>query len=1472
MKAFDFDDHIVQRYARFSRSFSTIRADDLRDAIEQQYEKGRFWPEPLLSLNPSYEQGPSTDDLVQSGDLCAETARVFRFGPNPLELYRHQGQAIAKAIAGHSFVVTTGTGSGKSLCFFVPIVDAIIRARKAGEPPRTRAIIVYPMNALANSQLKEIERFIEQAELPAALRPVVGRYTGQDSMEARQEIAANPPDILLTNFMMAELLLVRQDATDSQVIENARGLEFIVLDELHTYRGCQGADVAVLVRRLRDRCTPEKAPVCIGTSATMTTDTSETGRAMAVAEAASTLFGVEIGPDAVIDESLRRATDSRITLDDASVRLAEALPRPLPDPLLDSDLRSHPLAVWVELALGLDDRQVLKRRRPLPFGEAVAKLAKASGHDAMTCRDFLEEFLTRVSLPEKDRGGEGDDAFLAFKLHRFVAGAGDVFTTLRARPRVVHLEGQIEDPSAPGTRLYPIRFCRHCGHEYYVVTRTERSDGWVFVPRDIDDTPIDGDDDADVAGYLTPMASDDPDYRFDGTLENLPDGWVEDRNGELKLRPNRRNRIPSPVKVGHDGRPAASGEPFWFIAGKYAFCTACLDAPHGAARERSKLAGLTAEGRSSATTLLVSSALEWMNRSDHAVPDDKRKLLGFTDNRQDAALQAGHFNDFLFVTLLRGAILRAVMDSGEDGLRDDEFGYRVQRALGFTASNQGLRRHWMTNPESGVVIRSDAERSLAKVLAHRVWTDLRRGWRFTNPNLSTLKLIEAQFVGLDEVAADVERLSTILPELESLDHDARKRIVHTLLEAMLEGLAVGSEALDPAALDTVGQRSRSLLRPPWSIDDKESLREGTTLHLRARGSRIIGLREERVILRAGPRSRIARLLNREAILGTKLSGNDYLVFMENLLAFLSDEGLVTPVAGDRQIDGWRLSPSAIRLVPGPAIRDDTAHGNSYFHDLYGRVALALAAADSALFGMESREHTAQVTLRQREWREWRFRFEADDKEHIAKNEAEIQASGESKYMLPVLFCTPTMELGIDISALNAVYLRNVPPTPANYAQRAGRAGRSGQAAAILTYCAAQSPHDQYFFERRIDMVAGAVRPPTLDLTNQTLVTSHLHAVWLAVAKLALSSDIPEILDLEKATYPLKNEILQTIRAPGLAEMACAPMRRILEYILSSLSGDLPTWLEDPDDYVNEVASHATEAFDRAFDRWRELYHSAHTQLVQANRQSQVPGLSRVDRRKIRSAQMQAQDQLTILEQGQANNSSDFFSYRYLATEGFLPGYNFPRLPLYAFVPGVVAPGGSVAAGAFLQRARFLAIAEFGPRSLIYHEGRAFRVVKAKLSPESRTEDGQELATQDIRICPDCGGGHDEEVERCHACGGLMADAIPVRRALRIDNVEAAPAERITANDEERVRQGFDIQTVFAWPKKHGRIDVVEAEFRVEDTPMLTLQYANSAEISRINKGLRRRREATVLGFMIDPRTGYWEKSEDEATDTEPRPT
>ena len=262
MDVFDLDRTLVRDYEQFARSFTTIRATDIKKQVEQIYANNKFWPEPLVSINPNFKKGASLPELVAEGTIHPRTEQVFRKNGQPMTLYRHQSTAVAKASAKQSFIVTTGTGSGKSLCFFIPIVDAVIRARVAGEQRRTRAIVVYPMNALANSQMNELDGYIQQSGLAEDIKPTFARYTGQEEQEERERIRNRKPDIILTNFMMLELLLTRQNDRDREVIDNAQGLDFIVLDELHTYRGRQGADVAMLIRRLRDRlCQASRARV-----------------------------------------------------------------------------------------------------------------------------------------------------------------------------------------------------------------------------------------------------------------------------------------------------------------------------------------------------------------------------------------------------------------------------------------------------------------------------------------------------------------------------------------------------------------------------------------------------------------------------------------------------------------------------------------------------------------------------------------------------------------------------------------------------------------------------------------------------------------------------------------------------------------------------------------------------------------------------------------------------------------------------------------------------------------------------------------------------------------------------------------------------------------------------------------------------------------------------------------------------------
>ena len=213
--------------------------------------------------------------------------------------------------------------------------------------------------------------------------------------------------------------------------------------------------------------------------------------------------------------------------------------------------------------------------------------------------------------------------------------------------------------------------------------------------------------------------------------------------------------------------------------------------------------------------------------------------------------------------------------------------------------------------------------------------------------------------------------------------------------------------------------------------------------------------------------------------------------------------------------------------------------------------------------------------------------------------------------------------------------------------------------------------------------------------------------------------------------------------------------------------DRAPWAADRGALARSTAERAFDRFSDAFGRWRQLYAGARAQLEEANRKSEIHGLPADERREAKTRQAQAQEQIMLLERGISSGNTDFFSYRYLATEGFLPGYNFPRLPLYAFIPSGGYQGGNAA---YLQRARFLAIAEFGPRSLIYHEGRAYRVNKARLPSNLRTPEGR-LATERLFVCDNCGAAHKRETERCMACGDSIAGVQPILNVLRIDNVE-----------------------------------------------------------------------------------------------------
>ena len=1478
MDVFQLNDWLIGEYEAFSRSFVQIRSEEIRRKVDEGYAERRFWPAPLLQINPHYKDSGSLKSLVGEPGLHPSTAEIFRDfraqasdADQSLKLRRHQAEAIQIALSGKSFIVTTGTGSGKSLCFFIPIVDAILKAKRINPAPRTRAIIIYPMNALANSQMEELRKFLGQDGAVS-----FARYTGQESPDERDAIRRNAPDILLTNFMMLEMLMTRQSDLDRDVIANCRDLEFIVLDELHTYRGRQGADVAMLMRRLKARlCDADHPPVCIGTSATMSSDPDEAQRRRAVADVASTIFGTDIGIDAVITETLKRATEETKSASQGLPGLEAAVLQALDIDAFagrsNVDLAMDDLAIWVETRIGLKNVEVKPERgEPTSIQRATELLAANTGLDIDRCAEALKKALLAFSMTEIQRGvtnGE-DEPLFAFRLHQLIAGAGRLYATLdQSDGRSITFDGQKFDPDNPDKLLFATHFCRKCGQEHHPVFMVEDFGEKRFEKREIDDTPAEeDDDDPDLAtrlwGFLMPEPEDGH-FDFGGAPEDYPEPWLETtRGGEVKLKRTYRRTQAVVVDVRTNGTVGAGGIRAWFMPGRFKFCPACGDHHSTTTRDINRLASLSAEGRSSATTILIAALLRWMHGAgSEELPEAQRKMLAFTDNRQDAALQAGHFNDFVFVTLLRAGILAALDASSDSGLTHDTVGQKVQKALGFVGSETERRADWMVDPSikgAGVM---DAEKAIREALSHRFWIDQRRGWRFTNPNLEQLGLVHAEYLYLEEMCNDTDVFADV-PLLARASKEELTEAARALLDYMRKGLAVDSDALDQTVIEALARRMRTTVKAPWAIAD-DHLQGSTMLITKPPRRADIRLRDEPLMLRGSSRSAIGRQVRLLRFGDAPPQANEVEDIIQGLLDACKRYGIVTTRPAPFGGEGWQVNANVVVFKAGVG-QGEVERRNDFFAALYQSIADILKAGGEALFGFEGREHTAQVEPFIREAREARFRYGEDDRTFLDDNAAKMKEQAEDARRLPTLFCSPTMELGVDISAMNVVYLRNMPPTPANYVQRSGRAGRSGQAALILGYCAAQSPHDQYFFSNPAAMVSGVVKSPTIDLANQDLVDSHLQAEWLAATSVDLEANIPGNLEMTAEGKPLCIEVRDTISSPEAKDRGIKAMTPVLEVLERDLREAPPPWLSGVGTYASEMAGEAAGRFDGAFDRWRTLILSAERQRDDAARALADYSITGPERKAATARQAQANGQIALLLGGTANLGSDFYVYRYLATEGFLPGYNFPRLPLMAFIPG----SANRSRDRYLPRARFLAISEFGPGSLVYHEGRAYRVDRAMLRDTGGGPDGN-LPTFATAICPSCGAGHDgEPPENCHVCGRALSDAHITRDLYRIDNVATRPVERITANDEERRRQGFDLQTTFQMPAGRGRVEkeLVDAL----GLPLATITFATAASIRRINRGLRRRADESQVGFLIDPASGRWHgKSAGDAADGGP---
>ena len=1105
--------HITEQvrsaYLRYLRSIYPFKDDGLSKAFSKAIEERELLVRsPILEVTPPFVQGKSVRALIADGMLHPRLLDLDVSGALPADrpLHWHQEHTFRKIISSRrNAVVATGTGSGKTESFLVPIIDWLLKEQEAGtlSRPGVRALLLYPMNALVNDQMRRLRSLL--AYLPQL---TFGRYTGEtkerqgDALEefhiqfpgdpvlpneliSRESMRDVPPHILITNYSMLEYLLLRP--RDNSFFDQPEPTwQFLVLDEAHIYDGSLGIELSMLLRRLKDRIgnRPNNPLQCIATSATI-----GAGDVLAkVVDYASTLFGepfewreedkgrqdvVVAKREKTVHDTLWGPPSAEIYSDLEGRRAKIGKPLKWEDIIEVFALRNEPLPESVLATSSEHDQPEARVLFSLLRGDKrVARLLELVGDGPLEVERVLGQLsgplsctagqlVAMIALAARAKKDSASAPILPARYHVFAKALEGAFACLNAldhssgEPRIF-LQRQNHCPECESP-VHEVSSCRLCGATYLVGSLRREP---VSKQLSLDQVSTAFGEDDNARNYLligSALAEENEDEHIPGeqapasTLtvyhycircgmfdqDNQPSCTCADGGQWISLASMEVKSDAAPRRCVSCGSSSSVPVLFRFLTGQ--------DAPVG---------------------VIATELYQHLppDREVNSFPGEGRKLLVFTDSRQNAAFFAPYLERVYSRYLRRHLILEALLEDQEA-----RQGYlRLQDAVGLVAARA-----------RSVGLFSQDQSFYEQTMRIQVWLmlelmTLERRQSLEGKGLLSISLVKPQ--GWSPPPALLRSPYDFTPE-ESW------HLIATLLDSLRRRGAI--EPMDGVDLrsDDFAPRNRRVFVRLAESDPSSGIiawmpKTGTNSRLdylerflRARNPNLDGerLRLVAIDLLEGIWKHLVTPIWGEHLKpeNVKPAGLAYVLSAR----MWSIQPFEEPGLEECQTCHNRWSTSVGSVCPGfrcngKLMQANSGHQPDYFEALYRYMKSV---------PLSSNEHTAQWT---------------------SVEAARVQQDF-IKGKTNVLSCSTTFELGVDVGDLQAVLMRNVPPTTANYVQRAGRAGRRSDSAALVVTYAQRRSHDLTYYSDPIRMVSGVVTPPRIELLNDKIIRRHIQATALA---------------------------------------------------------------------------------------------------------------------------------------------------------------------------------------------------------------------------------------------------------------------------------------------------------------------------------------------------------------------------------------